>query len=817
MRAKALIALSATLFLAASVAATLTAPTARAAQPPSGTLAAKDQGTARIDYEGTVPPGAGSTPGVCEDDVNADVFTLTLTGLSDSFYRTHKALLVAHIEWEPVLNPSGGGSDLALVVRHGGEEVGSSDGGSAEETVAVDRPESGQYRIFACAFSNAVPQDYRGTVTLTTGHAQVLPRASSPRGLRFMPLVVADPQRDLGEPSLEIDKNGIVYTCAPFGSSRNADYAARSTDKGDTFRVLGTPPEGRISPGGGGDCDISVAKKKNSQGNYTLSYVGLEALLNFSTGRSTDNGTSFQGTNTSETIPVVDRQWLDTNGSSEVYLFYNQIPQGGTVQRSTDGGLTYAPPSQPGNAAPNIGRPGNIVVDPIAARNPAGNGNETVYVTYTNGNKVQVSRSTDQGQTFKVFTVAVGQGAPDQLFPSMSMDTGGNLYVTWIEAGSYNAYYSFSRDQGATWAHKRLVNRRGAATNLMPWVAAGSPGRIAISFYCSPVEGNPQTGRFHGPWNVCVNQSLNALSSHPSFSQVRASQHITHWDSICTNGLGCNVSVPPGDRSLLDFFELEMDPNNGRLMVVFTEANKRPRHETGFIAIDVFAKQKSGPSLLRRVGNVTPDPREIVRSTSHDPQGDSRFPISSFGGPPPTREVKPLDIEQVHLSKGTLPDTANALKVQMTVRDLSDQGLSQALVDMASQQLKFVVRWFSASRPDFVTADWRPGQGFEFRRGRLLRQITSDGKLEVYNGGRPTPGHVNRKTGTITWLVPYRYIQDIDLGKNKSAMPDTDRAKPGDFIFEVTGWTFGRPNPQSGAGDYYNQADSTPSFNFRLP
>jgi hypothetical protein len=95
--------------------------------------------------------------------------------------------------------------------------------------------------------------------------------------------------------------------------------------------------------------------------------------------------------------------------------------------------------------------------------------------------------------------------------------------------------------------------------------------------------------------------------------------------------------------------------------------------------------------------------------------------------------------------------------------------------------------------------------------------VTADGKLEVYNGGHATPGHVNRATGVITWLLPYRFIQDFDLGKDKTAKPVTDTAKPGDHIFEVTGWTFGRPTPQSGAGDYYNQADSTPSFNFRLP
>jgi hypothetical protein len=817
MHSKVTAAIGAALMVGATVGGLeLGAGVARAATPSHGTVTAPGQGTARLGYKGTVPPGTGSLV-KCQQGINADVFTLTVRGIGPGFYRTHKALLVAHIEWDPrVGSPSGGGSDVALLVTKDGSEVGSSDGGTAEETVPVDQPTNGKYKIYACAFSVAVPQPYEGTVTLSTGHQQRLPRAARSRGLRFMPLTVADPQRDLGEPSIRVDKKGIVYHCAPFGSSRNADYMSRSTDHGNTFMILGTPPEGRIAPGGGGDCEISVAPKKNARGNYTLSYVGLEALTNFSTGRSLDKGRSFQGTNTSETVPVVDRQWIETNGSSEVYLFYNEIPQGGTAQRSTDGGLTYAPPSNLGNATHDIGRPGNIVIDRNPKRNPAHNGNETVYVTYTNGNKVEVARSTNQAQTFKRFVVAKGKGAPDNLFPTIAIDTKGHLYVAWAESGSYNVYYSFSRDHGVTWSRKQLVNRAGAATNLMPWIAAGSPGRVAVSFYCTSVDGNPQTGKFHGPWYVCVNQTLNGLSRNARFSQVHVSHHTIHWDSICTLGLGCDVSVPRGDRSLLDFFQTRVDPRDGRLFVIFTESNKRARRPAGLLAIDVVAKQKGGPSMFARVGRVHRDPRRIVRNGAHDRRGDARFPISSFGAPPPSKYLPGADLRSVALSPTTLPHVKHALKIRVKVRNLSDQALGQALAQMASVQLKFVVRWFSAYRPDFVVADWRPGQGFSFRRGHMFRQRTSDGRLEIYTGDQTTPGRVNRKKGIITMFVPYRFIQDYDLAKDKTAKPSLGPARPGDKIYEVTAWSFGRPNFQSGSLDFYNMADATPSFDCRL-
>lgn len=795
------------------------------AEPASGKLKAKNSGTDQLNYKGTVPPGTGSMAEECEDGLNADVFTLTLEGLSNEFYNTHSAQLFAKILWDPS-SPDVATSDLALIVRRDGETVTSSDGGTANESVIVDQPKNGKYEIVACAFSNALPQPYMANVRLnvTPNSAERLPKASGSNGLKFMPIVTVDPQRDVAEPSLRIDKAGNMYACGPFGASRAADYAQKSEDGGDTFRVLGEPPEGRIAPGGGGDCEIAVAPTKNDNGEYNLYYVGLEALVNFSTGRSQDAGRTFESTPASESFPAVDRQWLEATGKDEVYLFYNQIPFGGTMQRSTDGGLTYAPASSQGNAAPDINRPGNIVIDPSAARNPDNANNETVYGTYTNGNKVEVFRSADQGVTFKRFTVVKAKGSPDNLFPSIAIDPRGNLYVAWIEKGSFNVYYSFSKDQGKTWSGKQLVNRRGAQTNVMPWIEAGSPGRVAVSFYCSAVDGNPEVGGddgFRGPWHVCANQSLNGLSRNARFSQVRVTHHPIHWDSICLSGLGCTATG--GDRTLLDFFQTRIDPRNGRLFVVFNESNKKPGQAVGPIAIVTLAKQKMGPSLLKSVGKVKPDRRAILRSSARDPKGDARFDFSSLGPPPPQRtNIPSLDVRRLNLAPASI-GRKNRPGMKLTMKmegDLSDASLAEALATIQSQELKFVVRWFSAFRPDFVVANYRPGGGFSFFEGNLAREITADGKLETYpapgSGRRAIKGKVNAEEGTISMFLKYEEIQDFDLGKNLTKRPDVGKAKAGDKIYEVTAWTFGRPNPQSGAGDYYNQADSTPSFDYRL-
>ena len=153
---------------------------------------------------------------------------------------------------------------------------------------------------------------------------------------------------------------------------------------------------------------------------------------------------------------------------------------------------------------------------------------------------------------------------------------------------------------------------------------------------------------------------------------------------------------------------------------------------------------------------------------------------------------------------------------------LTDANLAEAALRMESQELKFVVRWFSAYRPDYVVANWRPGPGFEFFEGNLAREMTADGKLEIYPapapGRKAIPGKVKVNKGVIVMKIPYGMIQDFDLGRNKTKKPSVGSAKPGDRIYEVIGFTFGRPQGSNAPGvlDYYNQADSTPPFDFKL-
>jgi hypothetical protein len=783
------------------VMSTTVALDAGAAEPESGTLTAPDIGTAELEYEGEVPPGTGGVDySACQDDVNADTFHLTVV-LPEPWGPTRTGQLNVEVVWAPT-SPDAATSDLALFVEEPDGDVVSSDGGTPSEAVAIVDPEAGEYLIVMCAFANAAPQPYEAEVGLTVSAPTPNP-PSTPSRFRFSPITTVDPQRDVAEPSLRIDPQGNEYTCGPFGSSRNADYAQKSEDGGDTFRVMGQPPEGRISPGGGGDCELAVNPVPNDQGFHNLAYTGLESLLNFSTGRSTNAGRSWVGTTASESPVVVDRQWMDAAGKGIVYLTYRQVPSGSFVQRSTDGGLTYAPPT--GVAIPEISISGNLVVDERDGKR--------LYIAYTVGNEVRLAISNDGGATnpWRNFLVAEAEGDPSSLFPVVAQDHAGNLYVAWIEAGSYNAFYAYSTDRGRTWSQKIQVNRDQVNTTVMPWIDAGDAGRIAISFYGTEVEGNPEVGSFRGPWDVYVNTSLDALQPNPPISQTKATTHPIHWDSICLSGLACSLNG--GDRTLLDFFQLRHD-RHGLIKVVFNESNKESGDEFGPIAIVTYAKQINGPGLHEEPSPSDTRPRLTDRRT--DPVGDGVFPFSVFPSPEPPPagfrvEYPAMDFERVQVGPGA-PGT---VRFAMEVADLSAAQIQAAQAGMASPNLLWVARFFSGYTAHAAVVSYDDANGFQF--GYTDLSLSADGRLETYPPSTPVAGHVNQNTGVMTVDVPISMIPHVTVATPPSAPPEERASVPGDRIFEITGFSFGNNSPDPFTQLFLNQGDVTPPFDALLP
>lgn len=826
-----------------------------AADPAEGTLVAPPEGSDQIDWTGTVPPGTGGQA-ACGDELNADAFSLTLELPEEDldFYSTHTGTLTVEILWEPTSDdPST--SDLALFVVHEGS--GSqrlSNQGTPKESVSIVDPASGVYTIYACNQVNTAEQPYLGHASVTTvalGEGPQNP-PSTPGDQRWSPITIADPQRDVAEPSLRIDPKGNEYTCGPFGASRAADYAQKSEDGGDTFRNLGLPPEGRIAPGGGGDCELSWGPVPNELGEHTLAYTGLEALINFSTATSRDAGLSWLGTDISESPVVVDRQWMDGASTDIVYLTYRQVPLGSFVQRSDNGGLVYDPGTL---AIPEIYVSGNLLVDRFTETNEGtAEDPHTLYVAHTYSQGVRIARSlnneTGPWEIMQVIsacpdatdpaTTLCTMGEPSSFFPTVAQDNAGTLYAAWVERGSYNAYYSYCTPEGEfdclypasgapedvpaeqvgqLWSPKVQVNRDGVMSTVMPWMTAGDAGRIAISFYGSTVNGNPEVGTFRGPWDVYVNTILDADNVDPedpnatAVNQTAVTTHPIHWDSICLSGIACTTG---GDRTLLDFFQVDHDPQ-GRLRVAYNESNKRYGEAAGPMAIVTYSKQTGGADLIG--DPEPPDPRPVVSDFRADPAEDALFPFSIFPAPPVTppgfRENHPgMDILEVTAAEGDA-EGEPGVTFTMSIADLSAAAREEAQVGTTSTNLLYVVRFFSGFTPHAAVASMSPTGTFTF--GYSDFTTSPDGKLEIYPQTEAIPGSIDEETGVITMTVPYSLIEHVTPNEADPAAEPTIRpVETGDRIYEITGYTFGNPLGTAGAQYFLNTVDVSPPFDHIL-
>src|SRR3954453_4066988 len=654
-RAAARVAVIGVLTALAVVAIGVMHGSAATPQTQSVAVPSKAGQTVTVSWSGTIPaasPHPTSTcngPGAGSDDEGLSV-TVPRKG-----YDRFDAVFTFQITWTPS-NPSGDESlsDEVLTVNSAdnadpgdtkGTEGGRSDGGTTQETVIAHNLAPGTYHALACGFVNSTPQPYQGTLTVqTVARAASKPLTSAnAQGLAFSSAATADPQRDEAEPLIEVSRDGHIYTCGPTGFSSGADYAQVSTDGGDQFHMLGTPPRGQQGAGGGGDCALATGASPNSSGNYQYAYAGLGALSGFTTSTSHNNGHSLatagadaNGGITSNGV-AADRQWRTFTDDHTVLLSWNQqVPRNVVVQKSTDGGLTYSPITSV--AAPDAEFPGPMRF--ITSKN-------IVYMPWTKGEQVNLAVSSDGGTTWTDCKVASGATVTGGTagFAVADHDSAGNVYVVWADSSDYHTWLSVltadklaacnqpvsdvaATDDGeptadAGFSTPLQVDRDAVRTTVFPWVAAGgAPGRVAVTFYGTTSDGDPNSGDFKAAWNVYVNQSLNALDATRTSSQVQATTHPFHYDSICLNGLGCDLAVPPGDRTLADFFAIGYNPADGRLSFVFNRDNKRPDEALGHIGTPMVSTQIAGPS--DNGATISVAGRSVVRSSSTDSTGDAQ-------------------------------------------------------------------------------------------------------------------------------------------------------------------------------------------------
>jgi hypothetical protein len=817
-------------------------------------------GTAGTSWSGQILPGVNATSSCASPfDATASEHQVNLVVPDDTYAVPAKFRF--RITWADATH-----DEILTVLGPDGGVVGSSDGGSNVETVSATNLPAGTYRVLACPFAAAIPVDYQAELLVTAFTDPPLASAAA-QGLAFSASVAADNQRDESEPVLEIDKAGNVYDCGPTGFSNAAEYAQVSTDGGDQFHLLGTPPRGQMSIGGGGDCGLAFGRQKNAQGNYQFAYTGLGPLTGFATSTSPNNGRSIAsggpfGNGSTDEGGGADRQWMTFVDATTVLLIYNQQqPRNVVVQRSTDGGLTYSPLAERAARSPRF--PGPLrYVDPMP-----GLPNGLVYFAWdrvaSDGDQISISFSADRGTTWRNCGAALAPGATT-LFPSADHDSAGNIYIAYGENSLFHTYIVTTSaakltggncpDPTATsdlpplrpdlFSKPIQVDRDAVKTTVFSWVTAGgAPGRVAVTFAGTETEGNPNSGNFDASWDIYVNQSLNALStdpaSPPTFSQVKATTHPFHYDSICLNGLGCDLAVPPGDRSMADFFSLDYNPVDKKLYVTFDRTNKKPDEDTGHIASPMVITQIAGPSLGGGTVGVT---RPVLRQASGDPAGDALSGYSILGaGVVPPETLSPRTNEpaadlvnvavgpEIDLVDGsTVPD--GGFTVTMKLANLSDTALLNTLASTGSKSLFWVFRFTNGYQDVAATARWAPLLGFTFGYNDYTTATTpcvttpadaeeASEKCIVYPGDQPIQGAVDQTAGTVRLSVPRFLLKALSGPTGHKQRPAEVPATVGSRFYDATVFSLGNPSPDLtySSQTFHYPLDNTPAMDFVLP
>ena len=284
-------------------------------------------------------------------------------------------------------------------------------------------------------------------------------------------------------------------------------------------------------------------------------------------------------------------------GPQTVYMTFKQAPGTGDLflVKSTDAGKTFTSPVM---LTGIVSRESNLVVDQY-------NGN--IYANYTpNGvpNQINLLRSTDGGANFTtVNAIYTGPAntTVENAFTNMAVDRGGNLHLAFSQCAlpatartNCHIYLTSSSDQGATWLPAIQVDSGSGSTSaIMPWIAAGSPGVVDISWY-GTTNSSPDA-LLNISWQVFFAQTRNAMdSSNVVFNQVQITTNPVHDKAICARGTGCAT----GTRDLAEYYTMTVDPDGNANVALVDGVNNCPA--TSCVAGTWFTKQTSGSSRSRK-------------------------------------------------------------------------------------------------------------------------------------------------------------------------------------------------------------------------
>jgi hypothetical protein len=477
---------------------------------------------------------------------------------------------------------------------------------------------------------------------------------------------------------------------------------------------------------GGGDCDWAIGPKETAAlpgfpapTADDLAFSSLDNLLNLTTGKSSDNGNTFISPNPASTQVVGnDREWmaadpkLNSAGFATIYMIYHDVSLVDIeLSISTDGGFAYVqsgpiinPIDVPQGQWQGLGAgAGNALGNIVARRDPV-SGALTLYSIFQTPDSAadNVSQGAALTQNFNRVYEAVGTvtdptppaliptiswrnyevfhgplGARyDRIFPVTTVDSAGRVYAFWTDG---NHILAKTDATGAGWnpaaAPTAIPNFGADNTAMMPWAASmaagGAAGVVDVVFYGAHGGTGAQPSPQDDPnnvWNVYMAQTVDAGAT---WTTSKASDHDIHRSQLCIDGLNCNL-IGNRDRTLLDFFQVDVDPTNGAATIAYADDHASPG-----TAVMYYTRQCTGISAKTGIALVNdcvvppPPPPLPLGNVCPGPQ------VADFTGDAPNnypggmgQNLDNLDVANVTFASAPLRSAGTTIDVTLRLVNL---------------------------------------------------------------------------------------------------------------------------------------------------
>lgn len=337
---------------------------------------------------------------------------------------------------------------------------------------------------------------------------------------------------DAWEPTMGVTKNGVFFNAL----GENGSLVVRSTDQGKTWKTVHNEHVFTADPYMFVDQDTNRV--------FNNDYVPPCHLVSY----SDDDGGSWTMGAPAGCYDNADHQTLFAGPAPEggmepsgyknvVYLcaIGGGISAASTVSacsKSLDGGMTFIPTGAPAfyddpTQTGDFGIPG--LCNGANAHGYAGP-DGTVYLPRGWCGQPWLAISHDEGATWQRVQVSdlgmpccapVEEGVEGELYTheaGVVADDSGNVYYSWVAADRL-PYLVVSRDAGETWGDPLMIGAPGVKEALLPGMAIGPDGGLAIRYQGSensPWNGSEMTGPTDKTeWNAYITVIPDPLDKDP--------------------------------------------------------------------------------------------------------------------------------------------------------------------------------------------------------------------------------------------------------------------------------------------------------------